>query len=313
VKGFFTQGLAVLFERAPTLDELADAIAPRPVAKRLDEGREWPFGGPGLVVPFRPDVNGHVSIDVVSRPWPDDMGDPKKDPKVFAAWSTGHFGPFAYPQALARAAEQSWHWPRASAAVGRHQAFVRIRSSYVFGAGKDAPVLPEDYAPMPELVFVTGMAEAILARPGAVGYFNPNGECLHPAESVSELLARHNGPGPAAQELWCNVRVYGLNEDASWCLMDTVGMWQLDVPDHEACFAKTRYDPSEVSFFLRNAADYVCQRGPVIRDGDTMDGPGGIRWQGAAFPNGLADPPRQVLRWLPMDGQGRPPGIQGER
>jgi hypothetical protein len=146
---------------------------------------------------------------------------------------------------------------------------------------------------LPELVFVTEIAEGILTLPGALCYFNPNGECLHPAESVSGLLARHKGPGPAAQELWSNVRIYDVTEDPSWCLMDTVGMWQLDVPDHEACFAKSRYDPSEVSLFLRNAADYVCQRGPVIRDGGTMDGPGGIRLAGRRLrqrPRGSAPP-----------------------
>jgi hypothetical protein len=51
---------------------------------------------------------------------------------------------------------------------------------------------------------------------------------------------------------------------------------QLDAPDHEACFPKDRYEASEVARFLRNTADYVCE-GPVIQDGDTMDGLGGNR------------------------------------
>jgi len=312
-KGFFSQGLVVLFDRVPTLDELAGAIAPREVAKRLEQGREWAFGGPSLLTPFRPEANGYVSIDIVSRQWPDRMGDPKTDSMVFGAWSMGHFGPYTYPHGLARARAQSWHWAAAGATAGRHTAFVRIRCSYVFGARPDTPVLPQDYSPLPEILFVTEITDAILAIPGALCYFNPNGECLYPREGVAELITRHKGPGPAALELWSNVRMFQLPADTSWLLMDSVGMWQLDVPDHEACFPKDQYDPSEVARFLRNAADYVCDQGPVIKNGDTMDGPGALHWQAATFENGLADPPREVLRWLPRDGRPRPAGIQGEK
>jgi len=311
-KGVFSQGLAVLFDRAPALDDLANAIAPHKVVRRLEESAKWAFGGPSLLIPYRPDVNGYVSIDVVARKWPDDMGDPKVDSMVFGAWSMGHFGPYAYPQALARACRQSWHWAAAAETVSRHDAFVRIRCSYVFGGSPNALVLPRDYSPLPEIVFVTEVAEAVLSIPGALCYFNPNGECLHSPEGVSELLVRHKGPGPSAQELWCNVRMFQLPADPSWRLMDTVGMWQLDAHDQEACFSNGRYEPSEVVSFLRNAADYVCARGPVIKNGDTMDGPGHLRWQGATFENGLADPPRPVLRWLPLDEIRRPRGIQGE-
>jgi hypothetical protein len=312
-KGFFSQGLVVLFDRVPALDELAGAIVPREIAKRLEQGREWAFGGPSLLTPFRPEANGYVSIDIVSRQWPDSMGDPKDDSRVFAAWSMGHFGPYTYPHGLARACQQSWHWEAAGATASRHFAFVRIRCSYVFGARPDSPVLPQDYSPLPEILFATEIAEAILTIPGALCYFNPNGECLYSRENVAELITRHKGPGPAALELWSNVRMFQLPADASWLLMDSVGMWQLDVPDHEACFEKGRYDESEVARFLRNAADYVCAHGPVIKNGDTMDGPGALRWQAATFENGLADPPREVLRWLPRDGQPRPAGIQGEK
>ena len=80
------------------------------------------------------------------------------------------------------------------------------------------------------------------------------------------------------QELWANVRLFNLAGHDPWVVMDTVGMWQLDVPDHEAAFRSDLYDPSDVALFLRNAADYVLRSGPIINDNDTMDGPGQIRW-----------------------------------
>ncbi len=89
-------------------------------------------------------------------------------------------------------------------------------------------------------------------------------------------------------------------------------MAQLDVPDHEACCDGKAYALGDVASFLRNAADYVFENGEVIRDRDTMDGPGDRRWQGVTFDNGILSPPRRVIRWLPMDGRPRPRGVQGE-
>jgi hypothetical protein len=112
-------------------------------------------------------------------------------------------------------------------------------------------------------------------------------------------------------ELWSNVRLISLEEHEPWLVMDTVGMAQLDVFDHEAAFERGRYTPSEVANFLRNASDYVLENGPVIRDGDTMDGPEGIRWQGATFDNPVCDPPREVIRWLPLDQSSPPKSLLG--
>ncbi|MDJ0847938.1 MAG: hypothetical protein QNK04_06055 [Myxococcota bacterium] len=38
------------------------------------------------------------------------MGDPQREPLLMGAWSMGHFGPFAYPGGLERAAQQCWGW-----------------------------------------------------------------------------------------------------------------------------------------------------------------------------------------------------------
>ena len=44
-KGFFSQGIAILFEQPPSLDDLARAVAPREVVNRLDGGHHWAAGG----------------------------------------------------------------------------------------------------------------------------------------------------------------------------------------------------------------------------------------------------------------------------
>jgi hypothetical protein len=276
------------------------------------ETTSWPFGGPALIVSYRPEVNGLISVDVVDRPWPDQMGDPKADPQVFGAWSMGHFGPFAWPGGLGRAGQHSWGWKEAADVARRHKAFLRVRSSYVFGTRPDAPVMPPGYLPLPELLFVSDVTASLLTPPEALCYFNPNGERLLPLTEVQALLARGKGAGPLPLELWCNIRLFDLGGAPAWSFMDTVGMGQLDAPDHEACFQTGAYAAREVDSFLLSAALYVFENGPVVRNGDTMDGPGRIRWQGATFKQGVCVPPREVIRWFPMDQRKRPAGLQGE-
>lgn len=309
-KGFYTQGEVILLRSTATLDAVEKALVGLPVLKRIQGVTSWAFGGPSLILAYRREVNGLVSVDIVDRPWPDHMGSPNEQPEIFGAWAMGHFGPFAYPGGLERAIQQSWSWPEAKAAVGQHRAFIRVRSSYVFGSEADTRVMPDDYSAAPELLFVTKVASKLLAMPEALCYFNPNGERLFPLALVTGLLQRTESEAVLPLELWSNIRLFNLG--GQWSLMDTVGMSQLDVPDHEACFQTDAYSLQEVDNFLYNAASYVLQNGPVIGDGDTMDGPGHLRWQGATFENGISDPPREVIRWFPMDRRTRPAGLQGE-
>ncbi len=309
MKGHFTQGVAVLLERPAVLDELPSCLESFHVVGRHEAAEQWVFGGPSLLVEYRPQVNGYLSIDVVDRPWPDHMGDPKQEAVLFGAWSMGHFGPFAFPGNLKRAGEHCWAWEPARTIAERHKAFLRIRSGYVFGSNSNAPVLPADYDPLAELQFVTDVAVALLDLPAALCYFNPSGELLRGREEMvaSLVYARANDLPPL--DVWSNVRLFKLPGD--WTMMDAVGMWQLDVPDHEACFPAGSYDCNKVDNFLRNASLYVMLHGEVIQDGDTMDGPADVRWQARAVNEGLAPPPRKIIRWLPCDGSDVPPQILG--
>src|SRR6185369_4273960 len=124
------------------------------------------FSGPAAVVPFRPEVNGYVAIDVVNQAWPDHMGDPKSDVTLFAAWSMGQFGPFTFPGGLQRAQQQSWGWRDSAEAVSSHRGFIRLRTSYVFGADKDSPILPTPYDPIAELHFLDRLSLSLLPEPG---------------------------------------------------------------------------------------------------------------------------------------------------
>jgi hypothetical protein len=298
-KGIFMQGAVVLFRRPVAIAEVRALVErDHAVVKETRPNARWQLSGPGLVVRYREEVNGYAAVDAVDQAWPDAMGDPKADPFTFAAWTMGHFGPLAYPHGLRRAFEQAWSWPEARGAPPPHAAFVRILLSYVFGARRDAPVAPPDCDPAHELAFVTGIARAVLEHPDALCAFNPGGELVLPRAELDARLDTARRIDVPALDAWTNVRLF--KHEDGWLVMDTVGNGQLDLPDQEAAFPKGSFEPSDVDGFLRNATLYLLREGPVVKDGDTMDGPGGVRWQAWSFPDGVSPPPRAVMRWLPF-------------
>lgn len=296
-KGFFTQGIVILLKESIVLDELENLLREFTILKRSDEVTEWAFGGPTLVIEYDKEVNGTVSVDVTDRKWPDHMGDPKGESMLFGAWSMGHFGPYAYPNGLTRAGQQCWSWSDGKSIVSQHNAFIRIRLSYIFGAGRDASVMPKGCDPQKELAFISDIALALLRHPQALCYFNPSGEVLKSTASLKETLEYHRSHDLPPLSAWVNVRLFNIDE--GWTLMDSVGNWQLDIPDLEVAFPKGFLDPQDVDYFIRNATLYILKNGQVIKNGDTMDGPSDCKLQAWTCESGLSDPPREVLRWIP--------------
>lgn len=299
-KGMFTQGLCVLLRSPVQIEQLEPMLRDFEVCAKREATEDWEFSGPSFTVAYLPAANGYVSIDIANEPWPDGMGDPVHQPTLFGAWSMGFFGPFAFPGSLRRACEQSWSWGGAKASADAHQGFIRVRLSYAFGADDDAPIMPNEYVALPELEFLTRIVDSLLDLPEALCYFNPNGEVLRDRNGLRGILEFDRQHQLPAIDAWTNVRMFRLQSE--WMLMDIVGCKQLDLPDAEALFRDDAYQCAEVANFLQNIALYLLQQGQIIRDGDTMDGPGGIRWQCRYRENSACDPPRAVFRWYPLDG-----------
>jgi hypothetical protein len=313
-KGFFTQGAVVLTARPLAADVVSQALAPFRVVKHTPaEGeKNWIGGYPTWVIAWRPEVNGHVTVDVVDAPWPDDMGDPRSPggQSLFAAWSMGFMGPMTWPGNLLRAIQYTEAFGDKAAADGakRHRAFVRIRSTYVLGAEDDAKVMPDDYQARPELEFVTSVAAAVAAAPGACCYFNPGGETLFTPEGLRSTTEECRRSKLPPLPVWSMARLSKIDDAPPWMLADVIGMEQLDAQDHEACFRRDRHDAAEVMSFLRNTTNYVLDNGPVIKDGHTTDGPGGV-WRAMELEEGLLPAPRPVLRWFPEDDSDPPAAL----
>ena len=305
-KGFFTQGIAVLFGKAPTRAQVREALEPAfEIAREDDGGDGWALGGEGLIVTYRPDVNGYVNVDVVNHKWPDHMGDPVDEPELFAAWTFGHFGPYAYPGNLERAAEHNLVWEGAKDVVKKHAGFLRVRLSYIFGSSDDAPTRPDDCDPLDELNFCYAVAGKLLSMPHALALFNPSGEVLCSAETLEHAMKWSADNELEPLDIWANLRFFQV--DDTWSLMDTVGNAQLDLPDLEAVFQPEHLDPNAVAPLLRNITGYLIEEGAVIEDGHSIDGPDGDTWRVHAFENSLSSPPRDVLCFVREDEQ--PPDL----
>ncbi len=176
-----------------------------------------------------------------------------------------------------------------------------MNASYVFGSGPDATVIPDGYDALTELEAMTRLVRELLGVPGALVYFNPSGEVLADAERIDETLEFARGADVSALPLWCNVRMAHLSEVPGWMVMDTIGMEQLERDDLEAVFPSKGFDPGEVAGFLRNASEYVRAKGPVVKDGNTMDSASGQRWVASSREEGVMPGwGRPVLRWAPQ-------------
>ncbi len=312
-KGIFTQCVAVLLEAPVSIDAVAERVEAieglQPRGRRDADDNVW-LGGEGVLGAFDVDRNGLILVDVLDAPWPDGMGNPRTEVDLFGAWTLGHLGPFAYPGGLDRATRQVWTCPEAKELAPRHRAFLRVRSSWVIGAGDEARVTPAGYDPRAELAAVTDVARELLSLPGALLLWNPSGEVLADASAVGESLFHAAENDSVPLDLYANARIFNLTREG-WVLLDTVGMAQLEVPDLEAVFVKSgRVDPGEVDAFLRNVSlHHLAAGATVIADGETADGPGGQLWTAARVEEGLADPPRAVIRWRPVDGPEPPKGL----
>jgi len=298
-KGLFTNSTVVLFSSPPSLDAIEGALGLFDIeARREDRGDNPWLGGRGFILRMQPEVNGLVAVDVVEAPWPDQMGDPERDPDLFGAWCLGAFGPFVFPGGLERARRHALTLSDADSRVAMHRAFVRVRASYVLGQGPDAPVLPEGYDPVAEMHYLTKVARTLLELDGALAYFDPSGEVLEDRARVDRSIAHHASHHLPPFDLWSNVRFFQLGDDSPWGVMDTVGMEQVGVIDQEACFPIDRVSPDDVAPFLRGLTLYLLENGDVIEDGHTVEGPGGV-WRARRAEESLVPAPRKTLRWSP--------------
>ena len=152
----FVETMVLLLKSAPTLEEVQAVLGDFKINKVRAEGNDtWEHCGPALFLEYRQEYFGQYVIDVVDRPWPDELDYDKPDTKLHNAWRQGCFGSSTCPGSLERAAEQSWVWPEGRQEIEQAKAFLRIRTTFVLDRDEefeDEDWIPPDYYAPEELM-----------------------------------------------------------------------------------------------------------------------------------------------------------------
>ncbi|QEH35969.1 hypothetical protein OJF2_45270 [Aquisphaera giovannonii] len=270
-----TYGVELLFEWEPTLDadELLRAVRERrPSAElmgRPDEATTLGFAHPDLPVRMK---DGSIPA------------------QTHLLWTEK---PFEFTEIAEEDLGQSWQFPEAREVVGlcRHRLLLTDLMS--------SPLPPADRLG----VFEDVLAGVLRVLPASAIHWRPTGQFIDP-----DAYLQGYDKGGAARFFAgaLNVRFYNVQDAPGDVLMDTLGLGALGLPDLQCHYRGL--EPGRVAAMLANTAYYVFERGDVIEDGHTVEGPApGSRWR-CRHEESLLKPSRVVL-----DIDPGPPHAAGRR
>ena len=176
-------------------------------------------------------------------------------------------GPLSAAEALAATpADQSWSWPDAEQQVPgcTH----RILVTEVVASGFEPKPRVESFQRVLRLL-------AAETRPAAVRWLH-NSHWRDPRE----LEAAHPLAGPV------NMRFFLVSNDEGAMVVDSLGMYQLGLPDVQVHFRDK--DPNQMVELAFNVAAYLYEHGPVIESNSRLNGPDDLvftaRWEDSLLP-----------------------------
>lgn len=154
---------------------------------------------------------------------------------------------------LAAALQQSWHWSEAATVVAacEHEVIVTDFMTRIL-----------EYTMRVELFQKALDAIVRLLNPQAI-YFTTSDKVVEPVAYLKR--------GPAVLEGLLNVRFFNIaDSDTQEMFLDTLGLHALGLPDFQLRFASL--DPNELVGALVNYSYYIFENGPIIEDGNTIQG-----------------------------------------
>lgn len=307
---FFSQGVAVLFSKTPDLGALRLHLERAGYTiSSMEEASDWPEMQGAMLKLGTNLSNGAVCwVDICDFRWPDDMGNSEPPTRLTAAHAMGAFGPSVNPGALARAMEAPGYQEAVPAAQA-HRAFVRLRMSTFFqqtpsGTTSDTP--PPVPQPAHELAFLLHAAATLVSAPEATAFFNPTGELLLTPQGLTSCVAHAAEHRAFPIEPVCRVR--GCPVDETWSFVDSIGLSQFNLPDHEFCWGDPALSRQEQISFMLGLIRYQVENSVRVGSSHTTDGPLGKRWRAEERESSCMAPPRAVLHWL-VDGAGPEPEV----
>ncbi|MFO1483333.1 MAG: DUF4261 domain-containing protein [Verrucomicrobiaceae bacterium] len=308
---FFSQCIAVLCSEAPGLAELRLILEREGYTIKADEDvSNWPeMQGAGLTLATDFENGATCWVDICEFPWPDNLGVTGDPTLVTGAHMMGAFGPFAHPGAFERALQAPGYQSTAPDAR-QHRAFVRFRISNLIpaseGAAEASFASVENANPAWEIAYLLRVAASLRAMPAALAYFNPNSELLLSMQGLADILTFAFEQKTYPIEAVCRVR--GCPVDDAWSLVDSIGMEQAGLRDHEFAWANAEVSRQEQLEFLINLLHYQIDHSAPMLSGHTTDGPHNKLWRAEEREASCMIPERKVLHWT-MDGSPPEPSI----
>ena len=178
---------------------------------------------------------------------------------------------------LAAALQQSWHWSEAATVVAacEHEVIVT-----------DFLTRTLDYTVRVELFQKALDTFVRTLKPQAI-YFTTSDKVVEPAAYLER--------GPAVLEGLLNVRFFNIaDSDTQEMFLDTLGLHALGLPDFQIRFADL--DPNEVVRALINYSYYSFENGPIIEDGNTIQGTTPADKWTCHYTDSLLGPERLVIQ-----------------
>lgn len=301
---FFSQCIAVLCSEAPGLAELRLILEREGYTIKADEDVSgWPeMQGAGLTLAADFENGASCWVDICEFTWPDDLGVTGNPTLVTGAHMMGAFGPFVHPGALERALLAPGYQSAAPDARN-HRAFVRFRVSNLIPASEDTSEASfasvENANPVWEIAYLLRVAASLREMPAALAYFNPNSELLLSMQGLAGILTFAFEQKTYPIEAVCRVR--GCPVDDEWSLVDSIGMGQLGLRDHEFAWADAEVSCQEQLEFLINLLHYQIDQSAPMTSGNTTDGPPDKLWRAEERETSIMIPVRKVLHWT-IDG-----------
>jgi hypothetical protein len=209
-------------------------------------------------------ATGDVPVPVMSVLMPTGDGGRLADP--------GRIDPSHWMDASHRVdLSQTWEFPQARAVLDQCRAALTVGEMF----GRPCP--PDERL----AVFrATVLAVCRLTTPLAAWW-----------PTATQLLPPPSTAGPPLMGL-LNVRLFRVEGSASDVVMDTLGMHVFGLPDLQ-CHCHDLELPG-LAGCLRNAGNYIFERGDVIHDGDTIEGLApGQKWR--CRPGRSLIPPRRLV------------------
>jgi hypothetical protein len=180
---------------------------------------------------------------------------------------------------------QSWAFPDAEAVVARASTALLVAEML----GRGAPARDRVTAFKATLAAVVEQTRPLAVwSPSAVELVSPERVSEHPLSCL------------------VNVRLFRVEDEEGVCVLDTIGLHALALPDFQLHFRGL--EPDELAGHLRNLAAYAFEHEGEIESGHTVSGPGGEgRWT-LRIEDSLVDPDRVVF-----DVDPGPPYAAGRR